>query len=70
MALLRPYEEGRFAGNASKQRDFLNTALSRKRTLRRDFEQFYAEVLGKKDFRFEDLYDTLAPGKLGWPRKS
>ena len=40
-------------------------ALSRKRNMRRDFEAFYADVLGDKDFRFDDAFDALAKGKLG-----
>ena len=65
MAILRPYAEGRFGRNEAQKRAFYDTALSRKRNLRRDFEAFYPDVLGKKDFRFDDALDALAKGKLG-----
>ena len=65
LAILRPYAEGRFGRNEAQKRAFYETALSRKRNLRRDFEAYYADVLGKKDFRFDDVLDTLTKGKLG-----
>lgn len=65
LAILRPYAEGRFGRNEARKRAFYDTALSRKRDLRRDFEAFYADVLGDKDFRFDDAFDALAKGKLG-----
>ena len=65
LAILRPYAEGRFGHNEAQKRAFYETALSRKRNLRRDFEAFYADVLGKKDFLFDDALDALAKGKLG-----
>ncbi len=65
LAILRPYAEGRFGRNEAQKRAFYDTALSRKQSLRRDFEAFYADVLGKKDFRFDDALDALAKGKLG-----
>lgn len=52
LALIRPYAEGRFAGNETGKRAFLEAALSRKHNLQRDFEQFYADVLKQKNFRF------------------
>ncbi len=65
LAILRPYAEGRFGRNEAQKRAFYETALSRKRNLRRDFEAYYADVLGNKDFRFDDVLDTLTKGKLG-----
>ncbi len=65
LVILRPYAEGRFGRNEAQKRAFYDTALSRKRNLRRDFEAFCADVLGKKDFRFDDALDALAKGKLG-----
>ena len=65
LAILRPYAEGRFGSNVARKRAFYETALERKRNLRRDFEAYYADVLGQKDFRFDDALDALAKGKLG-----
>ena len=65
LAILRPYAEGRFGPNVAQKNAFYETALERKRNLRRDFEAYYAEMLEKKDFRFEDALDTLAQAKLG-----
>ena len=65
LAILRPYAEGRFGRNEVQKRAFYDTALERKRNLRRDFEAYYADMLGKKDFRFDDAIDTLAKAKLG-----
>ena len=65
LAILRPYAEGRFRGNQAQKNAFYETALERKRNLRQDSEAYYADVLGKKDFRFDDPLDTLAKAKLG-----
>ncbi len=65
LAILRPYAEGRFGRNEAQRRAFYDTALERKRNLRLDFEAYYADMLGKKDFRFDDVVETLAQGKLG-----
>ena len=65
LAILRPYAEGRFGGNEAQRRAFYDTALERKRNLRLDFEAYYADMLGKKDFRFDDVVEALAQGKLG-----
>ena len=65
LAILRPYAEGRFGRNEAQKQGFYDMALSRKRNMRRDFEAFYADVLGDKDFRFDDAFDALAKGKLG-----
>ena len=46
LAILRPYAEGRFGRNEAQKQAFYDMALSRKRNMRRDFEAFYADVLG------------------------
>jgi hypothetical protein len=65
LAILRPYAEGRFGGDAGRKQAFYETALARKRNLRRDFESFYGDVLGRKDFRFDDVLDALPKKRLG-----
>ena len=65
LAILRPYAEGRFGRDEARKQAFYETALARKRNLRRDFEAFYADVLGRKDFRFEDVLEAVPKGKLG-----
>ncbi len=65
LAILRPYAEGRFGRNEVQRRAFYDTALERKRNLRLDFEAYYADMLGKKDFRFDDMVEALAQAKLG-----
>jgi SPP1 gp7 family putative phage head morphogenesis protein len=65
LAILRPYVEGRFGRNEARKKAFYDMALARKRNLRRDFEAFYADVLGKKNFRFDDVLEALPKGKLG-----
>jgi SPP1 gp7 family putative phage head morphogenesis protein len=57
LALLRPYAQGRPGDTEA----FLQAALARKHALRADFERFYGEVLGDKDFRFA----TLKPAQTG-----
>jgi SPP1 gp7 family putative phage head morphogenesis protein len=51
LALLRPYAQGRPGDTEA----FLQAALDRKHNLRADFERFYGNVLGEKDFRFAAL---------------
>ena len=63
-AILAPYAERRFRGNAAQKEAFYKTALERKQGIRRDFERFYGDVLGRKDFRFEAV-ETAAPPKGG-----
>ncbi len=53
--LLRPYAEGRFAKDPAGLRHFYDQALERKHNLRRDFEGYYADVLGDRGFRFDKL---------------
>jgi SPP1 gp7 family putative phage head morphogenesis protein len=65
LAILRPYAEGRFGGDAGRKQAFYETALARKRNLRRDFESFYGDVLGQKDFRFDDVLEALPKKRLG-----
>ncbi|MCL5104455.1 MAG: minor capsid protein [Armatimonadetes bacterium] len=65
LALIGPYVEGRFGGDAAGKRAFYELALARKHDLRRDFEGFYADVFGKKGFRFDDLADAPAVGRVG-----
>ena len=61
LGLLRPYAEGRFAKDPAGLRHFYDLALERKHNLRRDFEAYYADVLGEHGFRFDKL--TAATGK-------
>ncbi|MCL5102764.1 MAG: phage head morphogenesis protein, partial [Armatimonadetes bacterium] len=65
LALIGPYVEGRFGTNAAGKRAFYELALARKHNLRRDFEGFYADVLGKKRFTFEDAVDVPVKGRIG-----
>ena len=55
LAIIRPYVEGRFKNDGAGKKAFYERALDRKHNLRRDFEGFYGDVLGQKDFRFADL---------------
>jgi SPP1 gp7 family putative phage head morphogenesis protein len=54
LALVRPYADGRFGKDDARKQAFFATALARKNGLRRDFEAYYADALGRKSFRFED----------------
>ncbi len=65
LAILRPYAEGRFRKDEARKNAFYEMALSRKHNLRRDFETFYADVLGKKGFHFDDVLEAIPKGKLG-----
>ncbi|MCL5105431.1 MAG: minor capsid protein, partial [Armatimonadetes bacterium] len=65
LALIGPYVEGRFGTDAAGKRAFYELALARKHDLRRDFEGFYADVLGKKRFTFEDAVDVPVKGRIG-----
>lgn len=65
LSLLRPYVEGRFGTDEAGKRAFYELALARKHNLRRDFEGFYADVLGKKRFTFEDAAETPVKGRIG-----
>jgi len=51
LALLRPYALGRPGDTEA----FLQAALARKHALRADFERFYQQVLGDKQFSFATL---------------
>jgi len=81
LAILRPYAEGRFGRDTARKQAFYETALARKRNLRRDFEAFYEDVLGRKDFRFEAVLPKKRLGaaeealledarRLGWQGKA
>jgi SPP1 gp7 family putative phage head morphogenesis protein len=65
LALIRPYVEGRFGGNELKKRAFYDLALARKHNLRSDFEGFYADVLHKQGFRFDEAVEAPAKGRIG-----
>jgi SPP1 gp7 family putative phage head morphogenesis protein len=65
LALLRPYVDGRFANDEAGKRAFYGLALARKHNLRRDFEEFYADVLGKPGFRFEQVVEAPTKGRIG-----
>lgn len=51
--MLRPYAEGRFGGDQAGLKHFYDQALARKHNLRRDFEGFYGDILGDKEFSFQ-----------------
>ena len=65
LGLLWPYVEGRFGGDEAGKRAFYELALARKHNLRRDFEGFYADVLGKKKFTFEEAVEAPVKGRIG-----
>jgi len=65
LGLLRPYVEGRFGSDEAGKRAFYELALARKHNLRRDFEGFYSDVLGKKKFTFDDAADIPVTGRVG-----
>jgi SPP1 gp7 family putative phage head morphogenesis protein len=65
LGLLRPYVEGRFGTDETAKRAFYELALARKHNLRHDFEGFYADVLGKKEFTFEDAVEAPVKGRIG-----
>ncbi|NLN75015.1 MAG: minor capsid protein [Armatimonadetes bacterium] len=65
LALIRPYVEGRFGSDELKKKAFYDLALARKHNLRGDFEEFYADVLNKKKFRFDDGTEAPATGRIG-----
>ncbi|HOV76376.1 MAG TPA: phage head morphogenesis protein, partial [Candidatus Hydrogenedentes bacterium] len=50
---VRAYADARFGRNEAAKKSFLDMLLARKQRLRKDFERYYGEVLGRKDFRFE-----------------
>ena len=62
-AILAPYAERRFGDKAAQKEAFYQAALERKNNIRRDFEKFYGDVLGQKDFRFEAAEPE--PSKVG-----
>lgn len=64
LALIRPYVEGRFSSDAQR-RAFYDLALARKHNLRSDFEGFYADVLGRKGFKFEDAAGLQTAVRIG-----
>lgn len=57
--LLKPYAERRFSKQPLKLKQFYETALTRKNNLRKDYEEFYTELLRKRTkdknvvFRFD-----------------
>ena len=65
LGLLRPYVEGRFGSDEAGKRAFYELALARKHNLRRDFEGFYSDVLGKKKFAFDEAADIPVKGRIG-----
>ncbi len=65
LTLLRPYVEGRFGGSEAQKKAFYDLALARKHNLRSDFEGFYADVLGKKGFAFDNVSEVPTKGRIG-----
>jgi hypothetical protein len=65
LAIRRPYAEGHFGLDGARKQAFSETAQARRRNLRGEIEAFYANVLGRKDFRFEDVLEAVPKGKLG-----
>ncbi|MHB1001458.1 MAG: phage head morphogenesis protein [Armatimonadota bacterium] len=73
LSLLRPYVEGRFGTDELKKKAFYDLALSRKHNLRSDFESFYADVLNKPGFRFDDVVsipDKSVTARIGKAEES
>lgn len=85
LTIIRPYVEGRFRNDPTGKKSFYERALDRKHNLRLDFEGFYADVLGQKDFRFDSVFprETKTPrlgkaeqelveeaARLGWQGKT
>jgi SPP1 gp7 family putative phage head morphogenesis protein len=83
--IIRPYAEGRFGKDKIGLDKFYEQALQRKHDLRKDFERYYGEVLGRKDFSFTSLQAKPGikkllqdadekiiddAGKLGWQGKT
>lgn len=59
--MLKGYANSRFGlGTSDAKTQFLDAALNRKENLRSDFEKFYGDVLGQKNFKFEPVYDEKA----------
>lgn len=84
LEIIRPYAEGRFAGDKKGLQNFYDTALDRKHNLRKDFERYYGEVLGNKEFKFSQTITSTKKKilseaeeqlveearKLGWQGKT
>ena len=54
MDLLKVYADGRFGRRRAEKEAFYEMALNRKNNIRKDFEEFYADILDKPDFKFVD----------------
>ena len=70
LAILKDYGEGRFKRDKAGLQAFYDAALARKNNIRRDFEAFYADILGDPKFRFESVAEevtdvVVAQGRLG-----
>lgn len=72
LAILQDYAKGRFKRDRAGLRAFYDAALARKNNIRKDFEAFYADVLGDPGFRFErvagevsDVGGAVVQGRLG-----
>jgi SPP1 gp7 family putative phage head morphogenesis protein len=70
LAILAPYADGRFAGNPAGKQAFLDQALARKKSIRKDFEDFYSRTLGKPGFKFEEAAKVATKGRLGPSEKA
>ena len=62
---VRAYADARFGRNEAARKSFLDMLLARKQRIRPDFERYYGEVTGKKDFRFEADIPVPRKGRLG-----
>jgi len=62
---VRAYADARFGRNEAAKKSFLDMLLARKQRLRKDFERYYGEVLGRKDFRFEADIPVSRKGRFG-----
>ncbi len=65
---VRGYADARFARSDAARKSFLDLLLVRKRQVRSDFERYYGDVLGLKEFRFEAT--VVKPGILGSAEKA
>ena len=64
---VRAYADARFGRNEAAKKTFTDMLLARKQRIRKDFERYYGDALGRKDFRFEADVPAPRKGRLGKP---
>lgn len=65
LGILKPYAEGRFGKDKASLQKFYDQALERKHGLRGDFEKYYRDILGDRNFRFGNATAQVKAGLLG-----